>query len=108
MIDFGLYATYALIGICILMILVFAVGRIAKNPGGAKSALIGIVGLLVLLFVAYALSTGTDANTNPKYVEMSLSEETSRQVGTGLMVFYILAGLAILSILYVEVTRLFK
>ncbi|MGB0176369.1 MAG: hypothetical protein ACPF9D_04330 [Owenweeksia sp.] len=107
MIDFGLYATYALIGICIVMILLFAIGRIAKNPGGAKSALIGIVGLAVLVAVAFGLSTGSDV-TEPVFAKMQITEETSRQVGAGLMVFYILAGLAILSILYVEVTRLFK
>ena len=108
MIDFGLYATYALIGICVVMILLFAIGRIAKNPAGAKSALIGIIGLAVLVGVAFALSTGTDVASNPKLAGMEITEETSRQVGAGLMVFYILAGLAILSILYVEVTRLFK
>lgn len=106
MVDFGLYATYALIGISILLILVFAVTQIAKNPSGAKTVIIGIVGMIVLMAIAYGLSTGSDANTI--YADEGISEGTSRQVGTGLMTFYILAGAALLSILYVEVTRLFK
>ena len=105
-IDLGIYATYALIGIGILAILIFSLAKVAKDPAGAKSALVGIVGLLVVGGLAYALSTGSDATTVFKKLE--ISEGTSHWVGTGLIGFYILAALAILSILYVEVSRLFK
>lgn len=106
MIDFGLYATYTLIGICVLAILLFAVTNIAKSPGNAKSALVGIGGLVVVFLITYFTSTGADATT--VFADENITEETSRRVGMGLSSFYILAGLAILSILYVEITRLFK
>lgn len=106
LINFGLYATYVLIGIAVLGILIFSVARIISHPGAAKSALIGIVGLIVLGGISYALSSGDDAAT--RFADLEISEGTSRMVGAGLVTFYLLVGIAILSIIYVEITRLFK
>lgn len=106
MINFGLYLTYALIGLSVVAILFFAVTKILQEPGGAKSALIGIVGLVVILLLGYLLSTGEDAST--VYAKLDVTETVSHRVGTGLMSLYIIMGLTILSILYVEITRLLK
>lgn len=108
MINFGIYLAYALIGISVLIILYFAVTKILQEPGGARSALIGIVGLIVVLLLSYLLSTGGDALTNPLYAKLEVSEGTSHQVGTGLVTLYIVMGLTVLSILYAEITRLLK
>lgn len=106
LINIGIYATYALIGICVLAILIFAVTRIVTHPGAAKSALIGIVALVVLGGISYAISNGSDANG--LYADLEVTEGTSHMVGTGLLTFYLLIGIAVLSIIYVEITRLFK
>lgn len=106
LINFGIYATYILIGVCVLAILVFSVGRVIAHPGAAKSALIGIVGLAVVGGISYALSTGSDATTI--YAKLGVSEGSSHTVGAGLYAFYILIALAVLSIIYVEITRLFS
>ena len=106
MVDVGIYATYALIGVAVLLIILFFFSAIAKNPQLAKNAGIGVGALVVLIIIAYALSTGSDAET--LFAKLDITEGTSKQVGTGLITFYILAGAAVLSILYVEVTRLFK
>jgi len=63
MIDTGIYITYALIGICVVCILGFSIVNIAKNPGGAKSAVFGIVGLILVFVLTYVTSDGTDATT---------------------------------------------
>lgn len=106
MINFGLYLTYALIGFTVLMILFFAITKIIKEPTGARSALIGIVGLIVVVVLGYLLSTGEDAND--MFAKLEVTEGSSRQVGTGLVSLYIVMGLTILSILYAEITRLLK
>ena len=106
MINFGLYLTYALIGFSVLGILYFAIMKIVKEPTGAKSALIGIVGLIVVLLLGYLFSTGEDANG--MFAKLNVTEGESRQVGTGLVSLYIVMGLTIISILYAEVTRLLK
>lgn len=104
--TYGLYFTYILVAVCVLAILFFAVARIVSHPEAAKSALIGIVALVVLGGISYGLSTGTDATDI--FAKLEVSEGTSRMVGAGLVTFYLLIGIAFASILYVEVIRLFK
>jgi hypothetical protein len=106
-INIGIYLTYILIGAAVIGILFFSVTNIAKNPKAAKSALVGIGGLVVVFGITYALSTGADAGMYSTDEEV-VTEGTSKLVGMGLSSFYVLAALTILSILYVEVTRLFK
>ncbi|QNR25485.1 hypothetical protein [Croceimicrobium hydrocarbonivorans] len=106
MVDTGLYLTYVLIGVCVIGILGFSVLNIAKNPGGAKSALVGIVGLIVIFGLTYALSDGTDATTT--YAKLDITEGTSSRIGMGLGTFYVLTAAAIVAILYSEVSRLFS
>jgi len=105
--NIGLYATYALIGLALAMIIIFGLMNIIKNPGGARSFLVGILTMLVVLGISYAVSTGTDANTLFADIE-GATEGTSHLVGMGLKAFYILSGAAILSIIYAEVSRLFS
>lgn len=105
--DIGLYIAYALIGLAVLAILLFAITRIIKHPEGAKSFLIGLVAMGVVFGISYALSTGMDANTTFADME-EVTEGSSHLVGTGLKGFYLLSGVAIVSILYVEIVRLFK
>lgn len=106
LINFGIYATYAMIIICVVAILIFSIGQVIGHPGAAKSVMIGVVGLVVVGGLSYALSTGTDANG--MFAKLGVSEGSSHMVGTGLYAFYILMALAVLSIIYVEITRLFS
>lgn len=106
LINTGFYITYALLGIAIAAILIFSLWQVVKNPAGAKSALAGIVGLVVIYLVSYGISTGSDLDIYAKSLEVTA--DTSRWVGTGLLAFYVLGALAILSILYAEVTSIFK
>lgn len=106
LIDIGIYATYILIAICVLAILIFAVSRIISNPGAAKSALLGIAALVVVGIIAYFFSSGADATGI--YADLEVSESTSHIVGAGLVGLYIIMALTVLSIIYVELTRLFK
>lgn len=107
-VDIGLYLSYVLIGICVLGILVFAVGRIISHPSAAKSALIGIGGLVVLWFISYLFSSGDDAAEGAIFGDMGITEATSHMVGTGLITFYLLLGIVIITIIFNELTRLFK
>ncbi|MDZ7848356.1 MAG: hypothetical protein U5L96_17275 [Owenweeksia sp.] len=81
-INIGIYTTYALITICVLAILFFAINHIIHHPSQAKSVLIGIGGLLVVGVIAYLLSTGEDAHG--LYADLKVTEGMSHTVGTGL------------------------
>jgi phosphoglycerol transferase MdoB-like AlkP superfamily enzyme len=106
MVNFGIYAAYVLIGICIVGILGFSIMNLIKDPKAAKSALIGIIGLLVIFGLTFALSDGSEATTT--FADEDISEGGLRRVGMGLGAFYVLTAAAILVIVYVEVSRLFS
>jgi len=103
MIELGLYLTYALLGVTVLAILVFAVLRTISNLASAKTALIGIVGLLIVWGISYAISGTSDA---AQYEEVS--EGTVKRVGAGLITLYLLGSITILSIIYSQISRLIK
>ncbi len=102
MIDIGLYVTYALLGITVLSILIFALLRIFSNPASAKSALIGIIALVVVVGISYALSS-SDAS-----MYKDVDEGTVKRVGTGLVTLYLLGSITILAVIYSQISRLLK
>jgi hypothetical protein len=88
---------YSLIGpglwFCIgllVVTLVLSVGmplyNAIKNPAGLLKALIGIVGLVVLFGVAYALS---GSEVSQKAATLGTTPGSSKMIGAGLILFYI-------------------
>lgn len=102
MTNYGIIICYILLAVAVLAAVVFPIIQLAKNPKGAKGALIGIGALVVVLGVSYALSS----DVNPSKIE--ITAEGAKQVDTGLFAFYILAAVAIVSLVYAEVSKLFK
>ncbi len=97
---------YILLGLALFFTLIFPTVRMILNPKNAKKTGIGLVGLAVLVFIAFQVSsdeplrlaTESDWNT-PTVVKWS---------GAGLGTMYALIALAFLSILYTEISRFFK
>lgn len=95
-----------LAGIAALMTLVFPLVQIILQPKRGKGTLIGIVALVVVVLVAYGLSSSEPLNfatSNPDNVPSTL-----KRVGTGLITMYLLVGVGIASILFTEITKSFK
>lgn len=100
-----IYWCYALFVIGAITAIIFPIINMAKNPKGAKSALIG-VGLLILVFVvSYALAG--DEMTD-KYTKFISGPEASKRVSTGLIAFYILAVGAIVATVVSGFSKIFK
>lgn len=100
-----IYWCYALFGIATLAAIVFPIIGMAKNPAGAKSALIGVGALALVFIISYVL--GGDEMT-PKYEEFISGPEASKQVSMGLITFYILAVVAVGVTVFSGVSKLFK
>jgi hypothetical protein len=75
---------------------------LAKNPKNAMSALAGVVGLLVIFGISYAVSD--DVNLS----KIEISSEGAKLAETGIFVFYILSITAIVGVIYSGVSKLFK
>ena len=98
-INGGLFISYIAFWLCAVVALVFSLIGVLS---GGKKTLMGIGGFAVLCLVAYLMAsdsveTGWD-----------ITSDTSKWIGMGLGLFYILFGAAAAAILIGEVSRLFK
>lgn len=105
--NYALWWAYFLVVLTIVITLIFALVNIFTSPGGLKRSLIALVGIAILIGISYVLASDQPLSM-PGYEGTGNNPVTLKWVGTGLIATYILAGLAFLSILYVEISRIFK
>lgn len=99
---------YILTGLAVGFAVIFPVIQMITNPKNAKKGLLGIVALAVFVFVAYAMSsTEILGITNPELAHYDVPS-TLKYAGTMINSIYILAGIAIVSMVWTEVAKIFK
>ena len=96
-----------LAGLTAVLALVFPLINMVTNPKAAKKTLFVLVGVAVLVFIAWLLASDAILDM-PYYEGKDNVPSTLKLAGTGIFTAYILAGLAILSILYSEIVKYFK
>ncbi|MBA7522898.1 hypothetical protein ES705_15018 [subsurface metagenome] len=99
--------TYILGGLTAGLALTFPIINVIQNPKSVKKGLFVILGVAVLIFIAYSLASNQVLNI-PGYDGKDNVAKTLKFTGTGLITMYILAGLAVLSIIYSEIAKYFK
>ncbi|MDG1916512.1 MAG: hypothetical protein P8I29_01710 [Flavobacteriales bacterium] len=107
LINGGLILTYIMIAVAALAAIVYPLMFLAKNPSKGKNALMGIGGLLFITVISYVLASG-DIMTFPGSEKFGMTEASTKRVGMGLIVFYILSLGAIAAVLFAELGKLFK
>jgi len=99
---------YILAGIAVFFAIIFPIFQMIKNPKAAVKGLLGFLVVAVVVFVAYAVSSGEKLGiTNPELMQYDVPG-TLKYAGTLLNSVYFLAGLAILSMIFSEVSKMFK
>jgi len=100
------FVTYGLILIVIgfLGTLFSTVFGVVVNPSQLKGVLFGILAIVLVGGISYLLA---DGSVVPAY-KGAVDESTSKLVSTGLNAFYIVGTLAVLSLVYSGVAKLFK
>jgi hypothetical protein len=76
-----------------------------SNTKNAKKTLYTIGGLILVCIISYILASGDVLSSYEKY---DISSSQSKNVGMGLVMFYILAAGAITSVLFAELSKVFK
>ena len=99
--DFSLISPLISLSMFILFItvavtIIFSLINLTSNPGKLKKSLIFIGFLIIVIGIAYASSAGVETPMKDGQV---LSASGSKWVGTGIRVFYILASVAVLSMI---------
>jgi hypothetical protein len=104
-VDAGLYAAYALIAVAIGMAVILPLLNTLKSPGEIKKALIALAGMVVLFVISYALA-GSEVGADQ--AAKGVTENTSKLVGAGLIMFYLISGIAVVGLIYSEISKAFK
>ena len=108
--DFGTVSplvslAIAILSITVIVTVLFSLLSLASSPEKLKKSLVFIGCFLLITGIAYAISSGVE--TPMKDGEM-LSVSGSRWVETGLRMFYILATLAVLSMVFSGAKKILK
>jgi len=98
--DIILYVSYILIGLAAIGTLAFAVRQIVTNFSNLKMSILGAAILLVVLLIAFALSSGEAMDP--------AGSTTTKLVGGGLLATFILVIIAVVSAVFTEVSKYFK
>jgi len=93
-----LYAILVLVG-------AFTLKNLATNPKQLVSAAIGIVGVLIIYFIAKGQSSDVVLDS---YMEYEVTRDVSGNVGTGLFAFYWMAGIAFAGAIVGEIVNSIK
>lgn len=105
MIDVGLYFVYTLFIIAVVSAIVLPLINAVQSPGTFLKSLYGIIGLLVLFGLSYAIS---DSSVKPTWAVQGISEGTSKVIGAGLITFYVVFVVAFVGLIFSEINKAFK
>lgn len=99
--------TYILLAIAVVASLLFTLVNLFAHPQKLKKTLIVIGAFLIVLGFAYAISSGTDVNLDEMASRgIPTTEETVKNIGTGLNLFFLLVIIAIVSMLWGGVKKM--
>ncbi len=104
-IDILLYIGYTLIAIAVGSAIVFPLIQGIQNPKSLVKSLMGVGALVVLFIIGYALSSSAVTTT---WAAKGITENVSKLVGAGLIMFYIVLVIAALALIYSEISKAFK
>jgi len=90
------WIAYILLAIAVAATVIFGLKNMISTPGGLKKSLMGVGGLLILLAIAYGLSSGTDVSVEAmNRLGIETTEGTIKSVGAGINMFGLLLLVAV-------------
>lgn len=105
-VDIALYISYGLTLLAAIAAIVFPLINSLGNPSSLIKSGIGLVVLVVVFGISYALS-GSEF-TAVQAQEYDMTSSLSKFVGGTLIMVYLLAGIAIGGIIYTELSKAIK
>ncbi len=103
--DIFLYLGYTLVIVAALAAIVLPLINALGNPGGLLKSGIGVIAIVVIYFISYAMS---GAEVTAAYSKYEVGPELSKAVGGSLIMAYILLGISVIGIIYTEVSKIIK
>jgi NADH:ubiquinone oxidoreductase subunit 6 (subunit J) len=91
-----------MVGFAALTAIGFGVKKMIANTENTKKALYTIGGLIIVLLFSYLIASDEVLKSYEKY---EITSSSSKQVGMGLIMFYLLIFGAIAAVLYAELSK---
>jgi len=101
------WLAYILLAFAVIATLIFGLKNVASTPGGLKKAGMGIIGLLVVIGVAYGLSSGTDVSVDNmlEVNKIETNEGEIKRVGAGIYTFFLMLLAAVALIVWGSIKK---
>ncbi len=97
---------YILVILTAFLTLAFPIVNFILHPLRGKAVLFGIIGFVILYLISHFIASGSIQGD--VYETFAITEGVSRFIGAMLSMTYILGGLAILSIVFSGIFKLFR
>jgi ABC-type uncharacterized transport system permease subunit len=105
MIDFGLYITYVFFFVALGAAVVLPLLHAIKHPKELGKSAIGVGALVVVFVIAYSIS---GSEVSAKAASLGVGESSSKLIGAGLILFYIVFIASMVGIVYSEINKALK
>ena len=105
-IDTVIYWGYFLLIFTAVIVILFPIANLIMNPRNSIKIFISLGVMVVIAIISYSLSQVNF--TELQLEKLGTTASTVKYVGAGLIFTYILASLAVLSIVYASISRIFK
>lgn len=104
-VDIAIIISYVLLGLAVLAAIILPLINSLGNPKSLLQGLMGIVFIIILYGIAYAISGNEVTATFSKF---GVDAGMSKFVGASLITMYLLVVISIIGILFTEISKIFK
>jgi hypothetical protein len=104
-IDIGLYSLYVFIVVAIGAAIVLPLVSLISNPKGLIRGGIAILIILAIFFIGYATAS---SDVTSKYTALGVDAQSVRLIGAGLLLLYVFIVGSLVTIIYSELSKMFK
>ena len=105
LINIGIILTYVMVAFAAFAAIGFGIKQMMQKTNNAKKTLYTIGGLFVIILLSYLMASDEVLGSYEKY---EITASNAKQVGMGLITFYILAFGAVGAVLYSELSKVFS
>lgn len=106
--NFMFIIMYLLLAIAVVTSVIFGFKKLLSTPGSIKKTLFALGGLAIIVAISYGLSSGNTAVVDTMAQRgVETTEGTVKNVGMGLNVFFILAAVAVVLMVFPGLKKLF-
>lgn len=103
--DIGLYVGYTLFTVALLAAVILPLINALKSPKDLAKSGMGLGALIIVFLISFGIA---GSEVTAKYTAQGIGESSSKLIGAGLTMFYIVFIGALIGIVYSEISKALK